>query len=254
MPDENRLPVTDDLGDDDDPETGDDDETGQQVEVTPEAFKELQDKFAALEASQTRTQRDVTAAIGRYQSLAAKVEKAPEDTASVRQLQAQSTAVREALEALIEDEAADPKVQSKARAALAKMPDPEKEELRDRVAALEAARGESRPQGGNGPSSFESEIVDEIESYGLDPDDSAFDWRGEGTSLLTTQGPAAARRYFRAKIKELLDTKNTTERRQARKNAGGEKKVTPAGGSSTSPLHSENREEAMKHLESLGIL
>lgn len=252
MPDPTTQP-DDELEDQDATDDGASDDESSPPEVTPEAFAALQAQIAELRATSVRATRDAAAAIGRYQSLAARLDAKPEDSALLKQLQAQGDAVTAALNAVIEDDTVDPKVQAKAREALAKIPDPEKEDLRARLAALEKARAIPTVQPAT--TDFEREIEDEITGYGLNPDDPAFDWKGEASSLLTTQGPAAVRTYFRAKIKTLLDEQRTAGRRQQRKEAGKTDTKTVPAGNNANPLDlSRPTEERLKWLQDQGII
>jgi len=252
--DANTQPDDDELDDDDLSGESSDDGDGQ-PEFTAEAFAALQQKVTDLEGTQTRTQRDVTAAIGRYQSLSAKVDAKPEDTGALKALQQQSGAVIEALKALLDDEAIDPAVKRKASDTLAKLPDAERTALENRIAELERGGRKPTAEPATGGTSLENELVDEITSYGLNPDDPAFDWKGEATSLLRAQGASAVKGYFRKQIKTLLEEQSAASRRQSRKKAGTTDGKTPSANNATKPLDATRPvEDRLKVLREMGVI
>lgn len=243
----------DDLDDDSDESNGD---AGQQS-VTLESLQAMitaqQAEITALRGGHTKSQTDLLTAVGRLQSLQAKVDAGTGDAGAVSKLTAQMTAANEALDALLEDETVDPKVRAKATAARTKADaNSEIAELRREMAAMKAARAVVEPT--NAPSPFETGIVAAIEAAGLDPDDTAlFDWRGMASSLLSTQGPAAATAYFKTQIAAGLEAKATAGRRQGRKDAAGGN-VKPSG-SELGPLdESRSAKERLEYLHSVGAI
>lgn len=103
---------------------------------------------------------------------------------------------------------------------------------------------------------LETQVVDEIQSYGLDPDDGdLFDWK-HAQSLLSAQGEGAVKQYFRKQIKANLTQEAIDERRQLRKESG-EKKPKSTGPAANSPediLHNSNDlAERLKAAKSMGL-
>jgi hypothetical protein len=238
------------------------DESSDSTDVTPPAvtLESLQAEIAAskaeiaaLRSADTRRQTDLVSAVGRLQSLQAKVDAGNGDAATLAELDTRLGAAHDMLDALLEDEAVDPKVREKAKAVRSKATkDSEIADLRREVEALKAPKA-TAPQPDNGPTPFETGVITAIEAAGLDPDDAIFDWRGEASALLNGQGPAAARDYFKRKIAEALELKAVAGRRQSRKTAAGDT-GTPAGAAGNPLDPSRPKDEQLAYLRSIGAI
>lgn len=217
-------------------------------------MESLQAEVAALRASDTQRQTALISAVGRLQSLQAKVDAGNGDAETLSKMDAQLSAAHDMLDALLEDEAVDPKVRAKAQAARTKATSKsELDELRRKVEKLEAPKATAQPETTNAPTPFEVGVVTAIEAAGLDPNDAIFDWKGEASSLLHTQGAAAARDYFKRKIAEGIEAKAAAGRRQTRKDAAGEK-TTPAGDAENPLNPARSLEDRAKYLRSIGAI
>lgn len=265
MADDDLLLDDEDLDDADDTEdtaadSAEDDSSDddQNPDLTPER---LLARVEALEAANATHARNLTAAIGRYQKLQAKIDSGDDSTKTLRELRAASTASQAAIDAILEDEAIDPAVKARARAARQQAAsDSEKQELLDRLDRLENKRPDptSDDEDDTSPpavSPFERELWSMITSFGLEITDPVFDWKGEATRILTTQGQDAARAYFTTKIREKLEGTQSSERRQQRKRAAAPANGTPPAGSLRNELDaSRPLEDRLKHLQSLGAI
>ena len=238
---------------DEEEESPDQDPNASSEQQTGVSLEQLATEVATLKTQSTKAMRDFSAAVGRLNSLYTKLESGRGDTVTtVNQLNAQVKAVDGMLAAVLEDEGLDPKVRAKAAEVRSKVTgDSELANLKAEIDALKNGDKEQR-QAPPADTAFEQSIVDEIESYGLSPDDPTFDWKGEATSLLMGQGPGATRTYFRTKIKELLASGGAADRRQERKKAAGEK--VPAGNKAARTFNSGNEEEDIKTLIKMGII
>lgn len=189
------------------------------------------------------------------QSTASRLEKSHGDSTAERsQLAANVKVANDAIDALLEDEAVDPKVREKVRSLrTSATSNSELAEVRRQLAALEAAREAPAADatGSDAPSPFEQAMVAAIEANGLDPDDALFDWSGEISRLYRTN-PDTARSHVVAQIRAGLAAKAQAERRTTRKAAGtaGSK---PAG-DAVNDLDVGTLEERMKKLRSIGAL
>ena len=262
MPDTtNDLPEDDlDLNDDGANDgAGDEQDDADQQGVTAE---QLQARVAELETLNTRQSRDLIAAIGRLQALDEKLTKGSGDAEAVAALKAGLDTANEMLDALLEDEAIDPKVKERASrartTAQARADRDEAERLRKRVEELEKnpPRAAAPDAAADAPTPFEEGLVAAVEAAGLDPDDAdLFDWKGEATRLLQTQGARAVTAYFRKQIAAGLEAKNATNRRESRRGAGLNQSTRTDGGNATSPLDpSRSAEERYQHLKSIGAV
>lgn len=260
--------TTNDLPDDDlDPSddgandgAGDDGDDAGQQGVTAE---QLQARVAELETLNTRQSRDLIAAIGRLQALDEKLTKGSGDDSAVAALKAGLDTANEMLDALLEDEAIDPKVKERATrartTAQARADREEAERLRQRVEELEKnpPRPAAAPSAAdNAPTPLEEGLVAAIEAAGLDPDDeNLFDWKGEATRLLRTQDARAVTAYFRKQIAAGLEAKNAANRREVRRGAGLNQNGRGGDGGATGPLDpSRSAEERYQHLKSIGAV
>lgn len=234
MPDPEDLPEDelddenlDGAGDSGDGE-GDDTDLGQQGP----SYEDLKAELDDLRGQHTRSQRELISAIGRLQAMEARVKNSgnAEDIATLR---AGLKTANTLLDTLLEDEALDPKVKDRAARARAQADaessKAELEALRRQVAEL---RTPPAPQSvaENAPTPFEEGIVTAITAAGLDPDDPAFDWTGEASRILNSQGQRATVTYFQKKIAELVEAKGAANRREARRSAGRSQAGAPAGG------------------------
>lgn len=250
------MPSDNDLPDDQDDDTLDlegetDDDKGEQQGPT---LEQLQAELATLKASNTKSQRDLISAVGRLQALQAKIEAGTGDSETVTALQTQMAAANEVLDALLDDEAIDPKVKERAKSARTKaQSDSTLAALRREIEALKTPKQPAPPAAADGPTAFEVGIVTAIQAAGLDPDDAElFDWK-EATQLFHLQGADAAREYFRTQISSGLAAKSAAGRRQAKKEAGGTQ--TKPSGNAASPLDpSRSAEERLKYLIEQGHL
>jgi hypothetical protein len=261
------MPGTDDdqlLDDDDELDSdrnsdSDDDASGEPETITVEQFRALTQEVATLRSQQAQTSKDAMAAIGRAQALQKRLDETPDNSDLIEQMQESQDSVTEALVALIEDETADPRVQARARTALAKQPTPEARALLKRVRELEkggngrTADPDPEAQQQNPVSRIQAELETEIRDYGFDPDDPKFDWKGKATQLLQSGDVVGLRTYFRNQIRELQEAAATANRRQARKKVG-EKDGKPAGDASDELSADRPIEDRLARLRSLGAI
>ena len=245
-----------DSDDDDTPAEGEGADGSGDGDQTAPSLEDVLARVAKLESATAAHTRDLTAAVGRFQSLQAKVDAGSATAAEVRALSVAQAAAQEAIDAIAEDEALDPTVRTKAAAARSraatKLAEDEKAALQARLDALESRGTAAAAPAGVDP--FEQELWDMIESFGLEKTDPIFDWKGEATNLLMNQGQAATRRYFTAKIRERLATEDTSDRRQMRKSAG---KVggSPAASTGVKELDASRPiEDRLKYLQSIGAI
>lgn len=256
MTTDNEELLDDDLEDDDADDADGEDDSNSEGDQSAPSLDDVLARVAQLEATTAAHKRDITAAVGRFQSLQAKIDAGDATAAEVRALRTASTAAQEAIDALAEDEAIDPSVKARvagarSKAAVAAAED-EKAALKARLDALEARGSEPAPTAG--VSSFEQELWGMIESFDLDKNDPIFDWKGEATRILTNQGEAATRKYFTAKIREKLDEDTSTDRRQMRKTAGAKGETKPAGAGAKELDEARPLEERLKYLQSIGAI
>lgn len=200
--------------------------------------KELDERDQRLEGQL----RDFSRAVGRLQSAASKAVAAPQGIAPELQEQLQASyAMLDSLIDGLDETAVDPAVRKQLQGLREKRRQLQAEADIDRRVEEKVRKALPQPQGDPEESavaqallSFQHEVEDEIEAYGLDPDD--FDWEGEATTLLRTKGFAATRTYFRQKIQENLRDTAATERRQARKGTADKPVPKAAGGSKESDV------------------
>ena len=247
--DNDRLPITDDT------DTGLDDDAG---DVTGDEQDEddvavLKREIAELRNQNNLLDRGLKADIGRLHSLIARAESGRGSTeAQQRQIAAQVEAVKGTLAAVLDDDTISPEIRARARAAA------EKAEADAKLAGMQAqleARRSAPPDSGNqgSASEFEEELVNLVESHGLNPDDAAlFDWQ-QATQILNAQGKGATRAYFRQRITEAKATQQAATRRQTRKEAG--KGSPPPDGANTRNLDpSLPLEDRLKKLIADGVI
>lgn len=249
--DEDRMPE-DEVDDQDSSDEGDSGETENQPEGL--TLEKLAAEVAMLRQSQAKTLRDFNAAVGRVQSVVSRIDSGRGDTDQLtKQLRSQIGAVDKAIDAILEDETMSPEIKERARAARSNAA--ATSELEDIKAQLEALKNPAKPDAPDDSAvlSFEDSIVEEIESYGLDPDDAAFDWKGEATQIMLTKGADETRKYFRRKVKDILAEKAAAERRQSRKESSSKK--PDASGSNMREFDPDQGNEAnIKKLIDLGII
>ena len=261
MPDNDFLPDDDEEYADTDAEADDSADTPPSEEQSVDKVAALEAQVAALSAQNRQASQDFSTAVGRYNSILAKLNSGQGNSdAAVRQLYSQLVEMNESLDAVLSDETLDPKVREKAFAARNSAASKAKlEALEAEIAAIRSGRYDSPPPAAPQAASadpilsFEDGLVSEIESYGLNPDDPAFDWKGQATQLLTTQGAAATQKYIRGVISSLLKESGASDRRQARKESGGGK--VPAAGTATDGLALTNSDaDNLKWLTEQGII
>lgn len=242
---------------DEDVEVADDaglDEPDPQPEVDVAA---LQREVEQLRNRDSALDRDLKAAIGRFQSSIDKLSSGRGDSDKIAvQAQSQFEAVNAAMDALLQDETIAPET----RARVQQQRDRAKadSELAAMKAQLEALTNASNAQQDSGPASnptygLQTELEEWIADEELDPNDPIFDWKGEATVLLRNEGEAAVRRYFRRKINEAKADRDAADRRQDRKTSAGEK-VTPAGDSLRDLDPSKPLEERLRIMAEHGII
>lgn len=251
-----------DEGDEDTDDASDSSDSTEQQGVTVE---DLQQQIRALQASvaaSDKRHRDVIAAVGRVQSAQAKFERAAgTGTAEAAKLQASVKAANDSIDALLEDEAIDPKVRDKVRSVrAAATSNSELEDLRRQMAALQAGRQDddheamSPGPAGNATalSAFEQAMEAAIVANDLDPDSDLFDWAGEASKLYRESGREAAQAYFVKQIKSGLEARAQASRRETRRTSGtaGAK---PAG-NAQNELEVGTVEERMKALRAMGAV
>lgn len=240
----------------DEEQTGDTDivsPVGESQQSGP-SLEELATQVATLKDQNTKAARDFQAAVGRMQALYAKIESGKGDTDKlVQQLAAQMRQVDGALEVVLEDDVLDASVREKVKQARTKATsEHDLASLKAEIESLKTAREAPAVATDDSIRAFEEAIVEEIESYGLSPNDAVFDWTGEASTILKTSGIGATQKYFRSKIKAALEAKLAAERRQERKEAVGVKTTTTGGNTALyDPAASD--EENIKRLVALGI-
>lgn len=243
LPDNDTDPSNDDGAGDGDPQA-----------VTLET---LQAEVASLRAAQTKQVTDFTAAVGRYQSLEARVAARGGDADVLVELRSRQEAMDEALKAVLDDETVSPAIKARAQAAFDKQT-AAAATARDtaqqkRIEALETAQrgGASGGAQAAAVSPFERGVLTAIEAADLDPDDPAFDWAGKASEAVL-KGEAAGLAYFKAKIKELVAARDG---RQTRKEAAGTAKGGTASGGNKGALDASRPvEDRLKHLQTLGVI
>lgn len=197
MADEEVLDADESLEEDEDLDGGDEEST---AEASP--FSALEAKIAALEQLQRQNVNEIRSAVGRVQSLAAKLDKANDPATEVK-LRSELAGVSELLGLVTDsiDESILPRdvkrrvadAQAEARAAAADA------EINRRIAAATAPKQEQ----GYDVDGIESAVVAQIRSLGLDDSDPAFNWQ-QAAQILGTQGQAAMWDYFGRVERELL--------------------------------------------------
>lgn len=212
MPDEEVLGAEDSLEETDDLDGGSQDDS---TEESP--LSALEAKIAALEALQRQNVNEIRSAVGRVQSLAAKLEKTNDPAAEVK-LRTELAGVSELLGLVTDsiDESILPRdvkrrvadAQSAARAAAADA------ELNRRIA--EATASTQAPA--YDPNAIEAAVVAQIKSLGLNDSDPAFDWQYAAT-VLNTQGQAAMWDYFGKVERDLLSKTDAGPTRRPRTQA-----------------------------------
>lgn len=215
-------------------------------------LEKLSSEVAELRSQNVQAVRNFNLQVGRLQSLVAKIDSGRGDTDKlITQFNSQVSAVDGAINAILEDETLAPDIKAKvAQARIKANSDSELATLKAEMAAIKT--GSIAPPT-TGELSLEASIVEEIESFGLNPDDDTFDWKGEASNVLTTKGPAATRTYFRTKIKEMLAAQSATERREERKQAAGDK-VTPENKSTRLLDPANSAESNIKKLIEMGVI
>lgn len=263
MPDEleDQLLEDDDLEEDEDIDEEDDDEAGDDDE--PDEGVDLKAVLARLDATE-RANAQLRESVARFQSLLAKV---PEEGATKAQQAALDKSVDEVYDLLATlangaDEAfLDPAVKSKVDAALtSRRQAKDSASIEERIAAaVREALGQNRPQPNADQqqqiqqmtAQLEAQLVDEIESYGLDPDD--FDWN-EASEVLGKEGPKGLQKHIRTLIRTKLADEEKATRRQSRKANSGR---SPRGGSPAprgeEVLQGDDLDKKRAFLKSLGI-
>lgn len=256
-----------------DDEELDDEELEEDVEEEDEDDEEgdapvdLKALMARLDRQESLN-KELTQAVSRFQGLQARNEAAARPDPKV--VAAQEEAMDEVytlLHALTEgvDEAllVDPTVKSRARAALdARNSKKADRAVEERVRAMvKDAVGDRAPASeGNQPSpeqlaaavdALEAALVEEIESYGLDPDD--FDWK-EAQAVLGKTGPNGLRKHIRTQIRAALKDDGAASRRQSRKASVGKRpKGGAAGVSGEAILSGTDLKAQREYLRSLGV-
>lgn len=215
MPDEDILEIEDE----DDPDL-DPDESLEE----PDLQVQIDSLKAELESRQNKELDDLRRSVGRVQSLVDKFDKASAEQAeSLRQqVQDQFGGVSNVLNELVanmDETVLSPEVKQRVLTAQAQAQQAaqEQERKRETEAMIQEAVKGLRPeqQQMTQVSAIEASIVEEIESYGLDPDD--FDWREAADVYRQNSSEKELRSYFRDKIKSAVQEQGTATRRQRRK-------------------------------------
>lgn len=249
MPDEEVLGAEDSL------EVTEDLDGGEEEAAAEESpLSALEAKIAALEAAQRQSVNEIRSAVGRVQSLAAKLEKTNDPAAEVK-LRSELAGVSELLSLVTDsiDESILPRdvkrrvadAQAAARAAAADA------ELNRRIAEATAPRQEQ----GYDVDGIESAVVAQIRSLGLDDSDPAFDWR-QAAQILGTQGQAAMWDYFGKVERDLLSKQETGPTRRPRTQAPRSAGPTPPndlGAQLANAVDGNDLQAGIEALRKLGV-
>lgn len=202
MPDEETLNA--DLPEDEAPEEG----AEETEEESPDSAKRdsaIEQRLVALEAAQRQSVLEIRSAVGRVQSIAAKLDKTNDPQVEAK-LRTELAGVSELLGLVTDsiDESILPRdvkrrvsdAQGAIRAAAADA------EINRRIA--EATRQPVSAPPGTEADAIEAAVVSQIRSLGLNDQDPAFDW-GRAARLLQTEGQSAMWAYFGEVEKTLLE-------------------------------------------------
>jgi len=164
----------------------------------------LEQRIAALESAQRQSVLEIRSAVGRVQSIAAKLDKT-NDPATEAKLRTELAGVSELLGLVTDsiDESILPRdVKRKVSDAQATM----RRELADaeinrRIA--EATQSQMPISTGPDVNALEAAVVSQIQSLGLNDQDPAFNW-AQAATILNTQGERAMWAYFGEVERQLL--------------------------------------------------
>lgn len=208
MPDEDTLGVDESL------EEEVLDETDDSTEEDP--LTVFEQRIAALEQLQRQSVTEIRSAVGRVQSLSAKLEKT-NDPGVEAKLRTELSGVSELLGLVTDsiDESILPQDVKRrvADARAATRTQVADAEINRRVAAAVESAMPVVTANASDPNRIEAAVISQIRSLGLDDTDPAFDW-GQAAQLLNTQGEQAMWSYFGTVEKQLLSS--TTEGPQRR--------------------------------------
>lgn len=258
MPTEDDDLMLDDEDFEDDEEDSDADSSDStESDQTGPTIEQVLARVEALESATAAHRKDLLATVGRYQSLQAKVDAGDGTAKTLRELRTSQKAADAAIDAILTDEAIDPTVKARASAARSQSAvELEKEELLARLEALEKVKvvpADQTSPDDDEDSAFIKEIHALIEANDLNVNDPSFDWQGEATKVYRTQGAKASRKYFLAKINELLEETNSTDRREMRKSAAS-KRVAPEGSAKNELDESRPLADRLKALRGRGAI
>lgn len=191
------------------------DSTVEDVEETTEdsPITAIEQRIVALEAAQRQSVLEIRSAVGRVQSIAAKLEKTnnPETEAKLR---SELAGVSELL-GLVTDSIDESILPRDVKQRVANAQETVRRAATDAEInrRIEAATANLVPQpSGINTDAIEAAAIAQIQSLGLNHNDPAFDWR-QAASLLHTQGEAAMWAYFGEVERTLLTTEAGPQRR-----------------------------------------
>ena len=259
-----ELEVDEELDDEDlDEESTEVEEDDEEADEPAVDLKALMARLDKQDAVNTQ----LTQAVSRFQGLQAKNEAASRPDPKV--VAAQETAMDEVydlLNALVDgadDAFIEPSVKSRAAQALAARNTRRADRvIEERVRTMVAEAVGTRPagDGGSGAPQFdvasavaqlEADLVGEITSYGLDPDD--FDWT-KAQGVLATSGPDGLRTHIRTQIRAAIADDSRASRRQSRKaNVGNRPKGGTTAASGEAVMDGTDEKAKREFLRSLGI-
>lgn len=200
----------------------------------PDELALLKQEVALLRAQNTKTVKDFSAAVGRYQSLVDKLESGRGDTDKIaRQVQSSIGAVDQVLETILADETFSPEIRARAMSIRASAKaSTELDGLKLEIEALKNRKPEPPVQQTQQEdlTPIEQTVHTMINSATLKVED--FDWNEAGT-VYQTGGDAGVIGYFTNKIAEKRAEAQAAERRQSRKTSSS--KSPEQAGSSRTP-------------------
>ena len=226
---------------------------------------ELKEQLESLKSTSV-TKGDLqtlTAAVGRIQSLANKLEKNGDVSGLQDQVTEQFGSVYDILTPILEglDETAlSPEAKQRALAARdTARTRAAKAELKEEI-KRELAPANPEPAQQTSTSQLEVFIMDTIKAQGLNDTDPRFDWK-VATEAGRTGGSGAIVKYFQDKIEEIKTEDSASTRRETRKKNAGSESPKGGGGQRTAQevinaaYEGENIsiEDQMKALKELGV-
>jgi uncharacterized coiled-coil protein SlyX len=251
-------------GDADDSDKDEDDNGNDKDSDSDDDEPTADDRLAALESlseEQKATIADLRRTVGRAQSIAGRLdadktnEELREELRNVNRRAADSMA---AIVGGLDESLVDPKLREQVAATQREVERAEEradliKSLKEEGLIQEPVEKTELEEAQEAANALGVELANQIKSFGLDPEDEAFDWKAM-RDMLIAEGTAAVRSKVTATIREQITAGATEQRRETRRSTASK---TPKGANAAGDedeLRTGTLDEQMQRLREMGAI